>query len=474
MIYGSEVKIGGPEFQSQERHVRHVTKSLVDMLVQRGPSLGKAFCEIDPERRYDINKVQFANALSTASNHISKQAIDFLWAAQFPGEQHGVDMCDDMTVDWRGFMSQLAKFANEHRAPTPCCIQGRKRQYDLLQRSAALTGGELTDLDLNRPDQDCEDELVHKARQLLNLPRDAAFLTPHYTEFIRTKAGRVERALKNRIPEWRIRELLQNRDEVKQEELINVIHGELENPTMVLPLEQSTPLYKSTEKPKPGAGTGADVLTLEGPDPADKGLDDTQLAALRYGPSISSPRNAVLNSAIPAYLKLSKGDVEAYVATMRMNKADEVNVENFIFEVYRPQCEKKSVEEVNDGLNRQLRLNPPPRERPPNSEEPRYENYWQARYMMELINDSLMSVEASNGGKLKPSKAFKRLDMDGDGHVTLSDLQKACEKYKIPYTNADIHAVFSQLDKGDVGSIDIGEFTRNYEVHTGSLLDNLQ
>merc|ERR1711924_244930 len=97
-----------------------------------------------------------------------------------------------------------------------------------------------------------------------------------------------------------------------------------------------------------------------------------------------------------------------------------------------------------------------------------------ARYMMELINDSLMSVEASNGGKLKPSKAFKRLDMDGDGHITLTDIEKACEKYKIPYTNADIHAVFSQLDKGDVGSIDIGEFTRNYEVHTGSLLDNLQ
>merc|ERR1719281_1925980 len=104
---------------------------------------------------------------------------------------------------------------------------------------------------------------------------------------------------------------------------------------------------------------------------------------------------------------------------------------------------KKVMEEVNDGLNRDLRLNRPARQRPPNEEEPRYENYWQARYMMELINDSLMAVESSNGGKLKPSKAFKRLDSDGDGHLTLSDLQKACSKYKIPhaYHSASSHLV---------------------------------
>jgi Ca2+-binding EF-hand superfamily protein len=483
MIYGSDVEIGGQMFQSQERHVRHVTKSLVDMLVHRGPALGKAFCEIDPERRYEINKTQFANALSTASNHISKQAIDFLWAAQFPGENGATHMCEDRTVDWRGFMSQLAKFANEHRVPTPCCIQGRKRQYDLLQRSAALTGGELTELDLNRPDQDAEDEvavvadqLVHKSRKLPNLPRDAAFLTPHYVEFIRTKASRTEGALKNRLPEWRLRQLLKARTEVTQDELIEVINNELLYPTQVPPVPAQPPLYKIEESTVP-MGT-ADVLTLE-PEQAQfvpqHGPDhDAQIAALNFGPSVSSPRAGVLKESIPAYLKLSKGDIEAYVSTMRMNKADEVDVEQFIYEVYRPACEKSSVEEVNDGLNRQLRLNPPPRERPPNAEVPRYENYWQARYMMELINDSLMTVEVSNGGKLKPSKAFKRLDTDGDGHLTLTDLQKACERFKIPYTNADLHAVFSALDKQDVGSIDIGEFTRNYEVHQGSLLDNLQ
>lgn len=70
-----------------------------------------------------------------------------------------------------GLRGQLAHFAHNNRAPTPCTVgplgfgghgvrqvQGRKRQYDLLQRTAPLTGGRLEDLELNRPDQNAEDE----------------------------------------------------------------------------------------------------------------------------------------------------------------------------------------------------------------------------------------------------------------------------------------------------------------------------
>jgi len=92
---------------------------------------------------------------------------------------------------------------------------------------------------------------------------------------------------------------------------------------------------------------------------------------------------------------------------------------------------------------------------------------------MELLGDSVATVENSNGGKLKSSKMFKRLDMDGDGYITLSDLRSACEKYKVPNTSADLHAIFSELDRDDRGSIDIGEFTRNYQLKQGSLLDGM-
>lgn len=94
--------------------------------------------------------------------------------------------------------------------------------------------------------------------------------------------------------------------------------------------------------------------------------------------------------------------------------------------------------------------------------------------MMELVNDAIAEVENSNGGKLKPSKIFKRLDIDNDGFISISDLRTAFEKYKVPNASADLHAVFTALDKEDKGSIDIGEFTRNYEIHQGSLLENMQ
>merc|ERR1719253_611454 len=91
-----------------------------------------------------------------------------------------------------------------------------------------------------------------------------------------------------------------------------------------------------------------------------------------------------------------------------------------------------------------------------------------------MIGDAISEMENGNGGKLKSSKIFKRLDVDNDGFISMSDLQSAFERYKIPHTSADLHAAFTALDKQDHGSINIGEFTRNYEVHQGSLLDKMQ
>eukprot|EP00933_Yihiella_yeosuensis_P022131 TRINITY_DN1742_c2_g2_i1.p1 TRINITY_DN1742_c2_g2~~TRINITY_DN1742_c2_g2_i1.p1 ORF type:complete len:1051 (+),score=185.89 TRINITY_DN1742_c2_g2_i1:133-3285(+) len=466
LIYGPRVVIGGAKHEPQERHVRHVTKTLVDNLISSGQTLGKAFCELDPERKYMISKEQFANALGTACNHISNQAVDFLWASQFPG-QEGRN-CDHEVIDWRGFMGQLAHFSHDNRQPTPCCVQGRKRQYDLLQRTVPLTNGFLEDMDLNRPDQNADDEvhivadqLVHRSTNLHSKPRDAAMLTEHYVDVLRTKALRVERALPQRVPKARLKELLKNRDCVHQDDLIDMIVNEIEAPRQQDSLAAQEPIYMSS---------GADVMTL----------DPAQLAAQEQAgagsPSSSKARPPVDDGGgypPPASLKIVRGDVEAYVATQRHNRDYEVDVKQFIDNVYRPTDEKKAIEYVNDGLNRALRGNRPPRERPQNLEVQRYSNYWQARHVMEALQDAIAEVENSNGGKVKASKMFKRLDIDNDGYLTLSDLRTACEKFKIPNTSADLHAAFTELDKHDNGSVDIGEFTRNYEVHQGNLLDNM-
>mmetsp|Transcript_24213 Transcript_24213/g.43816 ORF Transcript_24213/g.43816 Transcript_24213/m.43816 type:complete len:1047 (+) Transcript_24213:120-3260(+) len=467
LIYGPRVNVGGHKHEPQERHVRHVTKTLVDGLISNGQTLGKAFCELDPERRYEISKSQFANALGTACNHISQQAVDFLWASQFPGEEGG--SLSNRAIDWRDFMSQLAHFSHDNRAPTPCVVQGRKRQYDLLQRTAPITGGYLEDVDLNRPDQNADDEvhivadkLVHRTTDLPHKPRDAALLTEHFTEVIRSKAHRVERALPLQLPKARLKELLKDRESVHQDELVDMLTHEIEAPNLQQSLPPQEPLYSTQSTSNVGK---ADVMTL---DPASLG------AATRAASTDQAASYASSGYPPPGGLKLVRGDIEAYVATQKHNRDHEVDVQQLMDNIYRPPEEKKAIEYVMDGLNRSLRGNRPPRERPPNNEVPRYDNYWQARYVMEALADAIATVENSNGGKVKPSKMFKRMDHDNDGYLSISDLRSACERFKIPNTSADLHALFSLLDKEDKGSIDIGEFTRNYEVHQGSLLDAMQ
>jgi len=472
LIYGDNINIGGAPHEPQERHVRHVTKTLVENLISSGQALGKAFCEIDPERRYQVSKDQFANALGTASNHISNQAIEFLWASQFQGME-GQDV-DSRCIDWRSFMSQLAHFASEHRAPTPCCVQGKKRQYDLLQRTAALTGGMLTDedFDLNRPDQNADDtvcivadQMVHRASELPHQPRNASFLTPHYVDDIRIKALRVERALPERISKQRMKELLQNRQMVHQEELIQLIGEELDN-ARPNPLSKQEPLYASAMPSRIG---NADVMTLD-----PKSLADPSKAARSSPVDQSGDANDGATEPGPAALKLVKADIQAFASAQRHNRDHEIDVNDMIEQLYQPMHEKKQMVYVNDGLNRQRRGLRPGRERPPHAETKRHENYWQARYVMEQVNEAIANVESSNGGKIKPSAIFKRLDFDNDGYISLSDIKSAFEKYKIPHQSSDIHAMFSEIDRFDEGSVDIGEFTRHYEVHQGTMLDNMQ
>eukprot|EP00747_Dinoflagellata_sp_TGD_P214041 gnl/TRDRNA2_/TRDRNA2_86936_c2_seq1.p1 gnl/TRDRNA2_/TRDRNA2_86936_c2~~gnl/TRDRNA2_/TRDRNA2_86936_c2_seq1.p1 ORF type:complete len:432 (+),score=82.78 gnl/TRDRNA2_/TRDRNA2_86936_c2_seq1:50-1297(+) len=185
----------------------------------------------------------------------------------------------------------------------------------------------------------------------------------------------------------------------------------------------------------------------------------------RGGPSVQQ---------VPACYKLARGDLEAYVSTLRANRDWDINVNEFITGLYRPPDEKKVMDVVNDGLNRALRLNRPERERPAHAEEPRYQNYWQARYLMEMITDAIADLERQNGGKIKPARIFKKLDHDNDGYVSLSDLKSSCERLKVPNTHADLHALLSTLDQGDHGAVNISEFCQKWETYDGNMLDHLQ
>jgi len=340
-----------------ESRIKHITKTLVDSLMANGPALGKAFCELDPERRYVVSKGQFGHALAAACNHISNEAIEFLWASQFQGQDpKATGDLDNRCADWREFMSQLANYAHSTRLPTPCCVQGSQQENDLLQRTAPITSGIMPNLDLNRPDQNAQDEvqlvadkLCHREAKLLHNPRDAAHLTEHYVENIREKASRVAKALPKRIPPGRLRSLLQSRHTVHTDDLVALICGELDNPSLQMPLPKQEPLYQVSSLAKTTHMENADVMTL---DPKT-----IQAAINANGGDHSLDEYAGRNqqpSATPACLKLVRADIEAYVATQRVNRDREVDVEQLLANIYRPPDEQHVIHTVNDGLNRSL------------------------------------------------------------------------------------------------------------------------
>lgn len=481
LIYGPEVQVGGAAHQAKERHVRKVTRTLAESLISNSHQLGKAFCEIDPERHFKVGKEQFASALGSAVNHISGQAVEFLWASQFPGGQEP-EADHEKVIDWRQFMGQLAAFSHENRVSTPCCVQGRKRQYDMLQRTAPITGGQVPDLDLNRPAQDANDRvqlvagnLMHLKSQLDFPPREAGLLTESFVEDIRARAERADHTLAKRIPRARMEALLKDHQMMHQDDLIELLLRELDAPGTQEAPKVPKPLYAGA--PGVGSGTSGEAASAAAEvGGSAAGAAGSSADVPGYVPPEERPYTDASLGGFkgPEGLKLFRADIEAYVATQRTNRDHEVKLADFVEKVYRPEHEKKALDVVNDGLNRALRLHRPPRERPPHGEgTERYENEWQARHCFEQLADNIALVETSNGGKLKPSAIFKRIDMDGDGYVSLSDLKTALEKYKVLHTSADLHAMLSTLDPKDHGSCNMGEFTRHFKLHQGSLIDNM-
>ena len=49
---------------------------------------------------------------------------------------------------------------------------------------------------------------------------------------------------------------------------------------------------------------------------------------------------------------------------------------------------------------------------------------------MEIIAEGLEKLDYDAGGKLRPYKAFKRLDRDNDNYISIKDLEDAFRHYQ--------------------------------------------
>ncbi|KAF4669003.1 hypothetical protein FOL47_002738 [Perkinsus chesapeaki] len=101
---------------------------------------------------------------------------------------------------------------------------------------------------------------------------------------------------------------------------------------------------------------------------------------------------------------------------------------------------------------------------------------WRGYHAMEVLSEVLEKKEYGHGGRLKANNVFNRIDMDGDGYITLSDIKNAVKHYNIPLNGSDQLALLKVLDKDyNHGSVNLPQFTRSFLLNNNaSILDSLK
>lgn len=376
------------------------------------------------------------NALSSTSNHLTSEAIDYLWAANFDhpdhtkmtgeGAPHGFD---GAVLDWRGFLQHVLNFAGMHRPETPICLRSRKSKIDQAMRFSESPdkippmrweGQEKLEGDIKV----VADKLCILADDLDHRPQDVGKERKalNYVEELRTRAMRGAKNIKAKMSKAQMEDLLRGKQRVNRDELVDILWRHLE--------------------PEPDAATEW-TISARSWDPAE-----------------------LRNEGTSAH-KVTKADLRAVVNVEAVDNDDDLEVPALIKHLYQG---KSNMQEANDALNPAIRQLRPKRQRPKHG---RYENYWRARHSMEMLFDAVLPYQSGNAGRLPASKLFKLLDVDGDSFVNLTDLQQCYRKYKVEHDVDDLHAVMTALDPKNKGSVDIGEFTRHFVVCEGSWLDKM-
>ncbi|KAF4661342.1 hypothetical protein FOZ61_003348 [Perkinsus olseni] len=478
LIYSPDVELGvnNPRQVARGRHVRNITKSLFMDIARKAPILGRKFDAIvKRDRKYLVNKDEFNTVILSAIRHASKEALDMLWSSQFSSSSlnnkdttQSKRLINEGLVDWRDFMKQTIEIENEYRPPTPPYTQGAKRRECEDRRLYELTDGKEDPILLldkfrdkhqghhqqQQQQQDdvilvC-DKLVNRQVELPHRPHQCSFKTLNYKEFIRAKAMRAHRALSKyddddrnmNLVSDRIRKLNNGARRIAREDLINIIH--------------------QTIKPKHDNNT------------------TKRKRMTNYSPSfphrIPPSNNTDHHHHHPPVLpRIKRSDIESLVATLVSDKDGYVDVEDFLKTCTDDKMIMDGPDALDDRAVRRLR----PSKDSTQGEILDNDKYWQGRYAMEVLNEALGKKDnpsGGGGGKLKAVNIFNKLDRDGDGYISLSDIRSSVEHYNVPLDRSDQMAMLKVLEGGELnlGSVDIGQFSRNFILDNGSIMDSMQ
>lgn len=505
LIFSDFVEVGKGGEDAQQRFVHNVTRKIIDDLADKTEKLSRAFCEVDPNRDYSISKEQFTTAVSSVCEQFSPAVLESLYVSQWlarqadraEAAQDGSDTVEEEpypeSIDWPQFMQTLSQYVQNQQPITPCHLQPRKRHYDLLQRSAAVTGGIAWPVDLNQEEHDegkelkmVADHLRWRGSKLKWMPLEAKFFTCHYVDFVRSRARIGRRAIANNILKSRMKELFGDVDKVPREDVVKVIWEELRRPgSLTEPYKGSEWVMAKCRGFVPQESDSSSSSEEQEAEGFKKTLAGPTIGEIQNKRADLGEHDQMRN----AHIRCKYGDVQAFVGLEVDNREGQVSIKN----LWRHLREDPINAEIElDAFSGHLRRLRPMRERPakgeqvwlggeeeaaagvtePETYEP-YSNKYQALYVMEMLSDALTKYNNRGGGRLPAYKVFKGLDMDQDGYLTLSDMRKAFKKYKMSVTESDVHALFTHFDKTDRGSVSLNDFSQGWWIESGSFLNKL-
>ncbi len=158
-----------------------------------------------------------------------------------------------------------------------------------------------------------------------------------------------------------------------------------------------------------------------------------------------------------------EGDVDALLATAVADVDSRISAAALVRSVYHEQAALLR-REPDDGLKKGQRKLRPERAPAMPSETTG------AAEVAELLQYAVEATESGNGGHSRPIRLFRRLDIDGDGFLTMDDLRKA----KLPMSEAQLNALHSALDCSRQGSVSLAEFSAAFAPFQLSVVDNLR
>jgi len=144
-------------------------------------------------------------------------------------------------------------------------------------------------------------------------------------------------------------------------------------------------------------------------------------------------------------LKLRKEEMDSFLSRFVYNRQQETSITGLIQSIY--QAEDLVEASLQGRIRAEPTLQPDPASKPDSEPD--------IRHVLQGLEQQLF---IANG--LNSFQAFKRLDADKDGFMTMEDLSNGLTALHVPHTTAEARALMGKLDADGKGFVDYQQFAK--------------